>query len=129
MKKYFFLLLILVLTSIYYFLRNPMDVDKNSSLVSINKTEFGTLKNGTVVDKYTLENKIGTKVSIITYGGIITNLRTCPGVKPIDAAASFCPLVTPIIPALTHSAIKVAVYNDNAAARAINSGIMATPPM
>ncbi len=76
MKKYFFLILILVLTSIYYFLRNPMGVDKNSSLVSINKTEFGTLKNGTLVYKYTLENKIGTKVSIITYGGIITNLKT-----------------------------------------------------
>ena len=53
-----------------------MGVDKNSSLISINKTEFGTLKNGTVVYKYTLENKIGTKVSIITYGGIITNLKT-----------------------------------------------------
>ena len=76
MKKYFFLLIILVLISIYYFLRNPMGVDKNSSLISINKTEFGTLKNGTVVYKYTLENKIGTKVSIITYGGIITNLKT-----------------------------------------------------
>ena len=46
----------------------------------------------------------------------------------MDAAASFCPLVTPIIPALTHSAIKVSVYNDNAAAKAINSGIIATPP-
>ena len=76
MKKYFFLLLILVLISFYYFLRNPMDIDENSFLVSINKTEFGILENGIVVYKYTLENKIGTKVSIITYGGIITSLKT-----------------------------------------------------
>ena len=61
--------------------------------------------------------------------GITTNLRICPGVKPIDAAASFCPLVTPIIHALTHSAINVAVYKDKAAAKAINSGIIATPPI
>ena len=76
MKKYFFLLLILVLISFYYFLRNPMDIDENSFLVSINKTEFGILENGIVVYKYILENKIGTKVSIITYGGIITSLKT-----------------------------------------------------
>mgnify|MGYP003310393352 CR=1 FL=1 len=62
---------------------------------------------------------------ILNACGITTNLSTCPGVRPIDAAASFCPLVTPIIPALTHSAIKVAVYKDKASANAINSGIMA----
>ena len=68
-------------------------------------------------------------IIILNAWGIITNFSTCPGVKPIEAAASFCPLLTPIIPALTHSAIKVAVYNDNAKAKAISSGIIPTPPV
>ena len=44
------------------------------------------------------------------------------------AAASFCPLFTPSIPALTFSAIKVAVYMDKDKANAISSGIMFNPP-
>ena len=44
------------------------------------------------------------------------------------AAASFCPLLTPNIPALTFSAIKVAVYMDKDKANAISSGIMFNPP-
>ena len=44
------------------------------------------------------------------------------------AAASFCPLVTPNIPALTFSAIKVAVYMDKDKANAISSGIIFNPP-
>ena len=50
------------------------------------------------------------------------------GVKPIDAAASFCPLLIPCIPALTHSAIKVAVYKANANVNAISSGGIPKPP-
>ena len=50
------------------------------------------------------------------------------GLRPIDAAASFWPLPTPWIPALTHSAIKVAVYKDRDNAKAINSGGKLTPP-
>ena len=34
----------------------------------------------------------------------------------------------PIIPALTHSAINVAVYNDKAAVKAISSGGILNPP-
>ena len=47
----------------------------------------------------------------------------------MEAAASFCPLLTPNIPARTFSAIKVAVYIDNANAKDINSGIILTPPL
>ena len=60
--------------------------------------------------------------------GITTYLRTWLGVKPIEAAASFCPLLTPWTPALTHSAIKVAVYKDKANAKEINSGGNFRPP-
>ena len=61
-------------------------------------------------------------IIILNAWGIITNFKTCLGVKPIDAAASFWPLLTPWMPALTHSAMKVAVYKDNAKTKAINSG-------
>src|SRR3954451_17411219 len=42
--------------------------------VSIDKQPFGTLPNGTAVDKYTLSNADGMSVSILTYGGIIQSL-------------------------------------------------------
>ena len=61
--------------------------------------------------------------------GITTNFRTWLGVKPIEAAASFWPLLTPWTPALTHSAIKVAVYKDKANAKEINSGGNFRPPL
>ena len=67
-------------------------------------------------------------IIILKAWGIITSLSTWFGVNPIDAAASFCPLPTPWIPALTHSAIKVAVYRDKDRVRAINSGGKLTPP-
>ncbi len=51
------------------------------------------------------------------------------GVNPIDAAASFWPLLTPWIPALTHSAINVAVYKASAKVKAINSGGKPRPPL
>ena len=43
-------------------------------------------------------------IIILKAWGIITNLSTWLGVSPIDAAASFWPLPTPWIPAMTHSA-------------------------
>ena len=67
-------------------------------------------------------------IIILKAWGITTNLSTWFGVKPIDAAASFWPLLTPWTPALTHSAMKVAVYNDRANARDINSGGNLIPP-
>ena len=66
---------------------------------------------------------------ILNAWGITTNLRTWLGVKPIEAAASFWPLLTPWTPALTHSAIKVAVYKDKANANEINSGGNLSPPL
>ena len=45
------------------------------------------------------------------------------------AAASFCPLPTPCIPALTFSATNVAVYIERAKANEISSGIILIPPL
>ncbi|MAJ31952.1 MAG: galactose-1-epimerase [Flavobacteriaceae bacterium] len=42
-------------------------------LVTIEKKQFGTTKEGQNVDQYLLENKSGMQISIITYGGIITS--------------------------------------------------------
>ena len=67
-------------------------------------------------------------IIILNAWGIITSFKTWFGVKPIDAAASFCPLLIPWIPALTHSAINVAVYNAKANVKAISSGGMPRPP-
>lgn len=44
--------------------------------LSIEKSDFGTTTAGENVAKYTLENKNGIQVAIITYGGRIISLRT-----------------------------------------------------
>jgi aldose 1-epimerase len=43
--------------------------------LSIDKSSFGTMPDGTAVDKYTLSNRRGMTVSVITYGGIIQSLE------------------------------------------------------
>ena len=68
-------------------------------------------------------------IIILSACGMTTNFNIWFLVNPILAAASFWPLFTPKIPALTFSAIKVAVYIDRAKANAINSGIILTPPL
>jgi aldose 1-epimerase len=42
--------------------------------VSVTKSSFGTLPDGRAVDRYTLANRQGMTVNIITYGGIIQSL-------------------------------------------------------
>ena len=68
-------------------------------------------------------------IIILSACGITINRKTCVLVRPMDAAASFWPLSIPKIPALTFSAINVDVYSDQAKAKAINSGMIDTPPM
>jgi aldose 1-epimerase len=47
----------------------------HSNGLSITKSDFGTLPNGGgAVDKYTLSNKKGMSVAILTYGGIVQSL-------------------------------------------------------
>ena len=67
-------------------------------------------------------------IIILNACGITTNFNTWLGFNPIDAAASFWPLLTPCIPALTHSAMKVAVYKANDKVKAISSGGKLMPP-
>jgi aldose 1-epimerase len=42
---------------------------------SISKTAFGTMPDGRPVERYTLKNASGAEASIITYGGIVTELK------------------------------------------------------
>jgi aldose 1-epimerase len=42
--------------------------------VSVTKAPYGTLADGTAVDQYTLSNRGGMTVKIITYGGIVTEI-------------------------------------------------------
>lgn len=48
---------------------------EKASDVSITKSDFGALEDGAEIEKYTLKNKEGMEVSIITFGGRITNLK------------------------------------------------------
>ncbi len=42
--------------------------------MKIEKTLFGTLPDGRGVDKYTLTNKAGASVSLLSYGGIVNSI-------------------------------------------------------
>jgi aldose 1-epimerase len=44
--------------------------------VSVTKAPYGTLADGTAVDQYTLANRAGMTVKIITYGGVVTEIDT-----------------------------------------------------
>lgn len=44
--------------------------------MSVSSKPYGTLPDGTQVDEYTLTNSHGLKVTIITYGGIVTAVET-----------------------------------------------------
>jgi len=47
---------------------------KTGTSASISKIPFGVTKDGIAIDKYTVSNKNGMKMSVINYGGIITSL-------------------------------------------------------
>ena len=46
---------------------------ENMSLVIINKEFFGKTSDNVDVSQYTLKNRKGMEVSVISYGGIITS--------------------------------------------------------
>jgi len=70
MKKKFLILLLLSGTII------SCSSEKSSeSRSSIKQQEFGTMADGTKIEQYTLSNKNGIELKVITYGGIITNLK------------------------------------------------------
>ena len=56
--------------------KENLEPQKMEKSLSITKSDFGNTAEGQAVAKYTLENKDGIQVDIITYGGRITSLRT-----------------------------------------------------
>jgi len=50
----------------------------------VTKASFGRLPDGTNVDGYTITNSRGTTLHVITYGGIITSLRTADRAGAIE---------------------------------------------
>ncbi len=48
----------------------------NGGDVTVSKAPYGTLADGTAIDQYTLANRRGMTVKIITYGGIVTEIDT-----------------------------------------------------
>ena len=46
---------------------------QSSKLTTISKKSFGKTKNGQEVFSFTMKNKLGMEISIVTYGGIITS--------------------------------------------------------
>ena len=49
---------------------------ENMSLVIINKEFFGKTSDNVDVSQYTLKNRKGMEVSVISYGGIITSWKS-----------------------------------------------------
>ena len=54
----------------------PKHHGHKSGEISVTKAPYGTLADGTAIDEYTLANKRGVTVKIITYGGIVTEINT-----------------------------------------------------
>lgn len=55
---------------------STLEIEVPNEKVLITKTAYGTTAEGQNVEKYTLKNKSGLQVAIITYGGRITSLNT-----------------------------------------------------
>jgi len=75
LKNTYFLLILGCLSSIFLSLR-PKTIPNApfTTMTTIDKTTFGKLADGQIVDQYTLRNKNGMTAKIINYGCIITHL-------------------------------------------------------
>lgn len=79
LKRSFCLLTLLSFFLLNIQCKNEKKADTNTTpvemknLVTISKESFGTTNDSIPVDKYILKNEKGMEISIITYGGIITN--------------------------------------------------------
>lgn len=79
LKRSFCLLTLLSFVLLNIQCKNEKKADTNTTpvemknLVTISKESFGTTNDSIPVDKYILKNEKGMEISIITYGGIITN--------------------------------------------------------
>src|SRR5690606_31100231 len=79
LKRSFCLLTLLSFVLLNIQCKNEKKADTNTTpvemknLVTISKESFGTTKDSIPVDKYIHKNEKGMEISIITYGGIITN--------------------------------------------------------
>ena len=70
-----FLLIVLCVTGLMLSACQTAEIKKSTNLSEkISKKSFGKLKNGQVIDVYTLENKNGLKTDIINYGAIQVSL-------------------------------------------------------
>lgn len=56
----------------------------STTVPRVTKAPFGRLPDGTTVDGYTIRNSRGTTMHVITYGGIITSLRTADRAGALD---------------------------------------------
>jgi aldose 1-epimerase len=55
---------------------NELNLKENAAIgLSVSKETFGTMPDGTQVDKYTLRNEHGVKVAILTYGGVVQSIE------------------------------------------------------
>ena len=65
-------------SSIYHSTKNKLGFEESKSAVikpmSVSKTKFGTMPDGTVVSKYTLSNANGMRVGILDYGGTVKEI-------------------------------------------------------
>jgi aldose 1-epimerase len=52
-----------------------MAAPAHAARARILKSKFGTMPSGQVIDRYTLINRRGMRVSIINYGGIIQSVQ------------------------------------------------------
>ena len=55
-------------------LLRPLPERLRPALSAVTRSSFGTLADGTAIDRYVLENGRGSSVAILTYGGIIQSL-------------------------------------------------------